>query len=125
MKLTLRVTASWIAFLATSFLFFAMGYRAEGCMSPLPTLAESDPARMHGLWLVVVVGMLAAAELWRFRRLGLIAGAAFLLFLSVGSVWNLWQGVREPMALVPLSIDAALALGLMRPNAWRACPRAF
>jgi hypothetical protein len=130
MKVLLRATAWWIAIFATSLVVLAQtypagvqgGYGGGGCMSGIPTLSD-DRGKMLGVWLMFVVAWFAAIELWRLRKAGLIIGAAFLLFLFAGGIRALWLGAWEPMAFVPLAIDALLAASLIRPAAWRACPR--
>jgi hypothetical protein len=130
MKVLLRATAWWIALFATSWVVLAHTYPVGesgglgggGCMSGFPTLSD-ERGKMLGVWLMFAVAWFAAIELWRLRRAGLIIGAAFLLFVFAGGLKALWLGAGEPMALVPLGIDALLAASLMRPAAWRACPR--
>jgi hypothetical protein len=130
MKLILRATAWWTALFATSMVALAKtypvgepgGYGGGGCMSGILTLSD-EKGKMLGVWLMFVVAWFAAIELWRLRRAGLVIGAVFLLFLVVGGLRALWLGAWEPMAFVPLGIDALLAALLMRPAAWRACTR--
>jgi hypothetical protein len=53
---------------------------------------------MRGVWVLPVVGLVAALERWRLRKVGVVMSAAFMLRFVVGGAWQIWEGAGEPIA---------------------------
>ena len=120
--LVLRGAAWWLLLVGLSFWLqdylgaseppafecFALPWRAKG---------SSDWA-----WLLLIGIVVIAAELWRLRKVGVIGGAAVLLWLVSVGFWRL-ADAREYMAAGFLLINLQLALVLVRASTWRACAK--
>ena len=128
MRLVFRAAAWWIVMVTASFLMFtysnpqpADGVGDVGPLAEPHFVLVPDTDRLPGAWVLFVLGLIGAVELWRCRKIGVLVGAALLSFLVVGGSLNWWQGDREPMAVVGLVLDGLFVAALARPVAWRAC----
>lgn len=111
MRLLIRVVAVAAALSVLGTIWFVAGFAASGGLRPLLRSGLLGGLTILGWVVALVVGPVAAVQLWRFRESGRRAGIALFGFGLAYYVFGL-IAVRAPEASVAQIVAAATMFGV-------------